>query len=555
MRAVFTVFAAVALMFGLSASILAADVPTTTSAPSDPVKDFVTKGDAIVVAKVGAIPETIGGYKMLKDADPDKSPRTVQITRSLKGPDLQGQQIILYRNVKASLTEGTEYIFSLKLEAGPGYSQADKPMEATKENIAAVAKEVAAQGAAVSAARILWMKKSGSWGRGLITEFTLDSDGNFVSKEYAKGGAVTSHLVGKLPADEIKTLMDSIRGADKGPGAEDAGFVGFQFTDAKGKLDSKDYSMPSAAPCSNLVNAVQFVVQKYGKKPEPASKPAADTQPLTPAPKVDVLDRLRERAAAPGDPKSRIPDGPTGILTPPDTTPETPGTAPATTSAPATQGAMDNAKVDELVAAEAVKQNPKNPKPFIMPMIGKPVVADAEKKGLMTAEELAKAPLTDCAFRCVPSPILRNPSPAPSFACVRGGKVTLPFTAEKDFAGLLAGQDMSKWKDDDYLAVARLYVHLTDAANRDGWKVLADGDDFLKVASPGYPKDPAAVEFKAAAEKITKPVVVNDKAGTHVTFFSWQVIGGAVTEWTITFGKEFKAQKKSLGEFGGTYYE
>ncbi len=280
MRTVATLFLVLVLSIGFTSSAaMAAEPPTTTSAPAEAIKEFVAKADAVVVAKIGPTAATIGGHKMLRDVPEETLARTVQITQTLKGIDFQGQQLIICRNAKGPMAADQKYILALKVGMTPALAQAAPSMEATRENIDAVTKEVAAQGGKVSPMRILWMQNSGGWGRGLIREFTLDSEGNFVWTEYAKGRVLTGAFVGKLPAEELKTLMAAVRGAGKGPQAEDAGHAEFYFTDEKGKLQSKDYSLPCQAPCADLLSSISDLAQKYGKKPQAARVPATAPAP------------------------------------------------------------------------------------------------------------------------------------------------------------------------------------------------------------------------------------------------------------------------------------
>jgi len=146
--------------------------------------------------------------------------------------------------------------------------------------------------------------------------------------------------------------------------------------------------------------------------------------------------------------------------------------------------------------------------------------------------------------------------PRRAYLCVdRTGQVHYPFKAE-GFAKLLAAEDTSKWKDEDFLAAAQLYVHLTSCANQDGWKLCKVAADFLGITfnMPGA-GTPGAEKREKLAETIAAPKV--DRAGEKVTvsFFAWHLIGGRLLHWTVEFGPESKASSNELGRFGGGGYD
>ena len=107
----------------------------------------------------------------------------------------------------------------------------------------------------------LYMRYDGSWGRGLLCELTIKTDGQFVND--SKGIRMT----GEIPKDDLKKIIDEIVNAGDGPGADDADSVTFNWHETDGNKRSKRfYTYPEREPCKTLLVHIDALVKKYGKE-------------------------------------------------------------------------------------------------------------------------------------------------------------------------------------------------------------------------------------------------------------------------------------------------
>jgi len=186
-----------------------------------------------------------------------------------------------------------------------------------------------------------------------------------------------------------------------------------------------------------------------------------------------------------------------------------------------------------------------------------PTMGPLGSKNPHLGEQKIENPLKNQRFWCV---LLYHTTAMPvrQYLCVdRTGQVTYPFKVNESrgeaFGKMVAAEDKSKWQDGDYVNAAAIYVHLTSAANQDGWKLCKSADDFLAIKFNMFPQIEA--KRQEAAKQIEAPKVVKADAKVTVTFYAWHLIGGGLKQWTVEFGPEFKADSKELGRFGGGGYD
>ncbi len=271
------------LIAGLVAGMAAlADEPTTRpKGVSKEVKKAIGDASMVVAGRVAGTAVRIRDVKVMADKN-GKFPLVVMVDKTIKGPDVSGQEIIIQRTKLAlddkdkpalkfdanlDAEEGKSYIFYLRADDSLqlAYSVIEEATKATDEALAAAGAEVKAQGGTVEPKRVVWMTHTGGWGAGKLREFTLTKDGDFRYFSKASKNADPKELVGKLSKDDVQGLIARLSEAGKGRDADDAGYVAFEFVDKTGKLIHKDYSMPGAAPCSELLAAVANLANKNGK--------------------------------------------------------------------------------------------------------------------------------------------------------------------------------------------------------------------------------------------------------------------------------------------------
>ena len=107
---------------------------------------------------------------------------------------------------------------------------------------------------------VLSLKHTGGWGAGVLAEFSVMRDGNFLWK------AKKEIRTGVIPKEELAKLIASVVAAGPGPGAEDAGYVEFHWVDAEDQPGQRSYSHPSKDPCHRLLEEIKALTEKYARK-------------------------------------------------------------------------------------------------------------------------------------------------------------------------------------------------------------------------------------------------------------------------------------------------
>ena len=227
---------------------------------------------------------------------------------------------------------------------------------------------------------------------------------------------------------------------------------------------------------------------------------------------------------------------------------------PSTASAPAAKGLTDKQIQAVLEAVAKAPLPPSRNKPLDKPQVTPIASNNVHLGGSLAIEN----PLPGLQFVCV---LLGHGMAAPTreYACVTDdGKVTYPFAADKDFAPLLAAADWAPWKDDDYLKIAMLYVHLGSKAGEDGWTLLRKPEDIRHIKF-NMPKEgtPQAEKRMQDADKVKAPEVIHTKAGTMVRLVEWHIIGGVMRSWTFEFknDKTLAVTHEDLCRWGGGGYD
>jgi hypothetical protein len=183
-------------------------------------------------------------------------------------------------------------------------------------------------------------------------------------------------------------------------------------------------------------------------------------------------------------------------------------------------------------------------------------VTPVQSKNLHLGTWLLKNPLPDYHFFCARLNRGKELSvPNRRFLVVkRIGQVIDSFDGTK-FSQLLAAEDKTKWKDEDYRNAAILWVHVMARANEDGWKVLEKPEDFTRITFNMESVGLGAAKQKEASKQIV-PLKIERKDGQAiVTFYAWHLIGGNLRRWQVEIGPKMAATKQELGQFGGGGYD
>jgi hypothetical protein len=217
--------------------------------------------------------------------------------------------------------------------------------------------------------------------------------------------------------------------------------------------------------------------------------------------------------------------------------PRQPASSPSTASAPALTDQQMLAAATQAVAQDYPKA----------------VVTAARSKNVHLGE-WPMPTLSNVSFYCT---VTGHTPAAPRryyLSVSRTGQVVVPFDVAK-YPDLLAAEDKSKWKDEDYLSAAVLWVHLMSPANEDGWKLLKKPEDFTAITFNMPAAGPAAAKRQEAAKQIEAPKIERKDDQVTVTFHAWHLIGGSLRQWTVQIGPKAEAAKKELGRFGGGGYD
>jgi hypothetical protein len=183
-------------------------------------------------------------------------------------------------------------------------------------------------------------------------------------------------------------------------------------------------------------------------------------------------------------------------------------------------------------------------------------VTPVQSKNLHLGTWALKSPFPEYRFFCArlnPGKEIAAPNRR-FFTVKRNGQVIDSLDGDK-FSQLLAAEDKSKWKDEDYRNAAILCVHVMSRPNEDGWRILEKPEDFTKITVNMDAAGLGAAKQKEAAKQIV-PLKIERKDGqTIVTFFAWHLIGGNLRRWQVEIGPKMAATKQELGQFGGGGYD
>ena len=231
------------------------------------ISDLVKAADLIVVARVIGLIDT----KPIARSRPHREPHWIHVERTLEGYDETGHRLRVRPN-PLPWKNGKSYVLFLNW-LGSDWSEAipQELVEATDESITTVVNEIAAQGRGMQPMRALWMRYTGGWGGGVLSEFSVTGDGHFEWNKRIEpgGGALVKYeqRIGKLPEDALSSLIRQVAEAGLGPSADDSGQVAIRWLDAKGEALLKGYSRPDLPPASDLLETVEALARKHGQTP------------------------------------------------------------------------------------------------------------------------------------------------------------------------------------------------------------------------------------------------------------------------------------------------
>jgi hypothetical protein len=190
----------------------------------------------------------------------------ILVERTLKGNDEAGQRLRARPN-GLRWEDGKSYVLFLKWLAGDWVEAVpQQPTDATDSHVAAVLREIAAQGSGVAPRRALWMRHTGGWSPEVATEFSLAVNGRFEWKKRLPTGDYEKRR-GELPAREVARLVERVAKAGPGPAVDDAGVVSFRWLDATGTAQSRIYAAPDQPPSVTLLQAIEELARRHGRAP------------------------------------------------------------------------------------------------------------------------------------------------------------------------------------------------------------------------------------------------------------------------------------------------
>ena len=116
---------------------------------------------------------------------------------------------------------------------------------------------------------VLSAQRTGGWGTGLLTEFTVSGIGRFTWRQRLNPASNEQPkwevLSGQLSRSEWDGLLRRLEQAGPGPQADDAGEVVFRWRDPKAQEQQKSYSRPSAAPAADLLKMIETLARRNSK--------------------------------------------------------------------------------------------------------------------------------------------------------------------------------------------------------------------------------------------------------------------------------------------------
>ncbi len=199
----------------------------------------------------------------------------IAVERTLKGSDETGQRLRV-RPTSLPWQDGETYVLFLKRLAGDWVEAIPQRLiEANEATVSLVAREVAIQGGGVSPRRLLWMRHTGGWGAGTLTEFVVTADRQFEWKKRLKDGKGREQeykyetLTGRLPTDSLRNLVTEVAQARPGPALDDAGQVSFRWVDETGEAQLKGYWAPDQPPAVDILEVIEVLARRHGERPAP----------------------------------------------------------------------------------------------------------------------------------------------------------------------------------------------------------------------------------------------------------------------------------------------
>jgi hypothetical protein len=260
----------VLLLAGMVAACCSPTRPQPAAAPPRPLSENVREADLVVVGRVL-------GLTQPEAADPQRKlllAHWIQVERTLKGEEARGQRLAARPNGQP-WQDGQAYVLFLKTSDGNWVDPLPQPvLPATPANVAAVEREVTAQGAGVVPRPLLRVRSRGGSAGGLLQEFVLHPDGRFAWHEHSPAGGEgpPTRLAGRLPRGAVQRLLRSVAAAGPAPLADDAGTVSFRWLDEQGETRFRVYSQPGPNPGSDMLETIQTLVRRHGRKPGSSSR-------------------------------------------------------------------------------------------------------------------------------------------------------------------------------------------------------------------------------------------------------------------------------------------
>lgn len=190
----------------------------------------------------------------------------VDVMKTLKGHDESGDRFAVLPQGPA-WQDGKDYILFLEW-GGSKFAKARylPALPATATNIAAVKREIAAQGAGPTPRRAYWVRHASGWQLAPAIEFIVTADSRFVWSRRRPGAAEGSRaeiLRGILPKSALASLVRGAEGLPTAVAGDDEGKVTVHWRDASGKKQAKELGPTSGRAAKSVLQEIEALARRH----------------------------------------------------------------------------------------------------------------------------------------------------------------------------------------------------------------------------------------------------------------------------------------------------
>lgn len=190
----------------------------------------------------------------------------VDVVKTLKGNDEVGERFAV-RPLGPAWQDAKSYVLFLEWGGSNFANSRYVPaLPATENNIAAVRREIAAQGAGPTPRRTYWVLHASGWQLAPATEFIVTADSRFVWSRRLPGAAEGSRaeiLRGTLPKSALASLVRGAEGLPTAVSGDDEGKVTVHWRDASGKKQAKDLGPTSGRAAKSVLQEIEALARRH----------------------------------------------------------------------------------------------------------------------------------------------------------------------------------------------------------------------------------------------------------------------------------------------------